>query len=327
MSTLLLRAADVRRLLPMRDCIAAMEAALRAHAREETVLPLRTVIPVRDRGALYVMPAWTASPPSLAVKLITLFPGNAAHGRETHQGLVALFAEDGSVEALIEAGSLTAIRTAAVSAVATAALSREDAEVLAILGSGVQARSHLDAMLAVRPIRAVRIWSRTASHARAFADGAAALSGIEIDVCEEAEQAVRDADVVCTVTGSPTPVLAGDWVRAGAHINAVGASTASTRELDSEAVAKARVFVDSKASAMAEAGDVLIPMREGRIGSGHITSELGDVLLGRTKGRVSQADITVFESLGLAIEDAAAARLLAVRAAADSALDRIALEE
>jgi ornithine cyclodeaminase len=325
MSALLLRSADVRRLLPVRDCIAAMEAVFCAHAREETVLPLRTVVPARGQGALYVMPAWTGAPSALAVKLITLFPGNAALGRETHQGVVVLFSEDGSVEALIEAGSVTAIRTAAVSAVATAALSRPDSSVLAILGSGVQARSHLEAMLAVRPIRHLRIWSRSAANARVFAHEAA-KHDLEVDVPGNAARAARGADLICTVTGSPTPVLESDWVSSGTHINAVGASTASTRELDSETVARARVHVDSHEAAMAEAGDVLIPLSEGRIRADHVIGELGDVLLGRVAGRVSATDVTVFKSVGLAIEDAAAARLLANRAAADAAIERLALE-
>lgn len=326
MSVVVVRASAVRRLLPMRDCIEAMASVLAAHARGQTVLPLRTVVPVPDRGSLYVMPAWSAEPSSLAVKLITLFPGNARLGRETHQGVVALFAENGSVEALIEAGSLTAIRTAAVSAVATRALADPGSTELAILGAGVQARSHLEAMRAVLPIRSVRVWSRTEAHARAFAREVMEGGQLAVTVARTAEEAVRGAQVLCTVTGSPTPIVEAEWLTGGVHINAVGASTRSTRELDSETVARARVYVDSRESALAEAGDLLIPIEEGRVRPDHIVGELGEVLLGRVQGRTSSEQITVFESLGLAIEDAAAARMLADRAVAAADADRITLD-
>lgn len=317
----------MRRLLPMVDAIEAMEAVLCAHARARTVLPLRTVVPVAGHGSLYVMPAWTAEPEALAVKLITLFPGNAAQGKETHQGIVVLFGADGAVEALIEGGSLTAIRTAAVSAVATRALSNPDASVLAILGSGVQARSHFEAMCAVRPIQRVRVWSRTTANAAAFARVIQEATGeVEIAVAESAREAVRGADIICTVTGSPIPVIEGAWIDGGTHINAVGASTAKTRELDSDTVARARFFVDSREAALAEAGDLLIPLGEGRFGPDHIAGELGDVLLGSRPGRLAQEDITIFESLGLAIEDAAAARVLAHSAAAETGLGRLAMD-
>lgn len=326
MSVLVLRSTDVRRLLPMQDCIEAMDSVLRAHTLGGTVLPLRTVVPVADRGSLYVMPAWAAEPSSLAVKLITLFPGNASLGRETHQGVVVLFGSDGSVEALIEAGSLTAIRTAAVSAVATRALADPGSTELAILGSGVQARSHLESMRAVLPIRRVRVWSRTEEHAQAFAREVAEGGDIAIWNARTPEEAVRGAQVICTVTGSPTPVVSAEWLAGGVHINAVGASTRSTRELDSGTVARARVFVDARESALAEAGDILIPIEEGRIGPEHILGELGEVLLGQVEGRTGAEQVTLFESLGLAIEDAAAARMLAERAGAHAHGDRITLD-
>ena len=323
----MLGGSDVRRLLPMADCIEAMEEVLRSHARARVVLPLRTVLPVAGHGSLYVMPAWTAEPESLAVKLITLFPGNTELGKETHQGIVVLFGADGAVEALIEGGSLTAIRTAAVSAVATRALSNPDASGLAILGSGVQAGSHFEAMCAVRPIRRVRVWSRTRANAAVFVKQLQESTGeVEIAVAESAREAVRGADIICTVTGSPTPVIESGWIDAGAHINAVGASTAKTRELDSETVARAHFYVDSREAALAEAGDLLIPLGEGRFGPDHIAAELGAVLVGSGPGRSAKEDITVFESLGLAIEDAAAARVLANRAAAETGLSRLAMD-
>jgi ornithine cyclodeaminase len=306
--------AAVARLLPLRECIGVMERAFRALADGRAVQPLRQVLRLPDgSGALYCMPAFLGDDPqgALAVKLITLFPGNAARGRETHQGIIVLFdARDGSVLAMMDAASVTALRTAAVSALATRLLALPAASVLALLGSGVQASSHLAAMLEVRSIRQVRVWSRTPAHARAFAAAASRRHDIEVQAVDSPELAVRDAHVVCTVTGAAKPILYGRWVAPGTHINAVGASTAHTRELDTEAVSRARVFVDSRESALAEAGDLLIPMAEGAITAAHIHGDLGDLVTGRVSGRASDGEVTIFESLGLAVEDAAAARYI-----------------
>jgi ornithine cyclodeaminase len=181
-------------------------------------------------------------------------------------------------------------------------------------------------MRAVRPVAEVRVWSRTAGNARALVAEMEAMDGIDARVSDSPAAAVRGADIICTVTGSPVPLVSSEWLTDGAHINAVGASTPSTRELDTATVVRARVFVDSRAAAMAEAGDLLIPMSEERIGTDHIIGEIGEVLLGRKTGRVAGSDITIFESLGLAIEDAAAARLLADRAAGDPDVARMSLE-
>ncbi len=314
---LVVGAAEVRRLLPLHACIDAMRQALSALATGHAVVPLRPVIHVPDgRGSLYVMPAWVSRPEALAVKLVTLFPGNAGSPRETHQGVVVLFGEHGEVRALIDAGAVTAIRTAAVSAVATDALARPDAAVLAILGSGVQAASHFDAICAVRPIERVRVWSRNAGRARGFAAAVHNRSGLAVDVFDSPGEAVTGADVVCTVTGARQPILEGRRIRPGAHINAVGASTPDARELDSDAVANASVWVDARAAAFAEAGDILIPLAEGRIRAEHVRGELGALLVGQAPGRSSPTEITIFKSLGLAVEDAVAARLIWERAAA-----------
>jgi len=319
---------EARQLLPMDACIPAMREALVSLAHGEVVLPLRPVIRVPDgRGALYVMPAWVTRPESLAVKLVTLFPGNAGSGRETHQGVVVLFGKHGEVRALVDAGALTAIRTAAVSAVATDALAVTGAADLAILGSGVQAASHLDAMRAVRPIERVRVWSRNAAHAHAFATAVHGRSGLVIEVCASPRDAVTGADIICTVTGAAEPVLEGRWIRAGAHINAVGASTPDARELDSDAIANAEVWVDARTAAFAEAGDILIPLGEARITKAHVRGELGEVLAGMVPGRSSDAAITVFKSLGLAVEDAVAAQLIAERAVASGAARTIDLDD
>ena len=318
---LVLSSADVERLLGMGECIEAMASAFMALGRGNGVQPLRSVTRVPDgSGSLYVMPAFlpAADPNSegtLSVKLISLFIGNTAVGLESHQGVIVLFgARQGEVRAVMEASRVTAIRTAAVSALATRLLALPDAADLAILGAGVQARSHIEAMLAVRNVRRVRIWSRTPGNARRLAEEARARHSIDVSATETAEAAVRGADLICATTASPSPVLKSEWVSLGAHINAVGSSTPGARELDTETMARACVFVDSREAALAEAGDVLIPMAEGAFGRGHIRGELGELVAGRCVGRVTGSDITVFKSLGLAVEDAAAARLLYDRA-------------
>jgi ornithine cyclodeaminase len=316
-----LTASDVERLLPMADCIEAMAGAFRAIADGTAVQPLRQVTHVPNgAGSLYSMPAYLPSPDggTLSVKLITLFHGNARVGLESHQGLIVLFSgEHGEPLALIEAASVTAIRTAAVSALATRYLSLPDSSVLAILGSGVQARSHLEAMRAVRPISHVRVWSRSPERARAFVRQTHDRFSVNIEAVSSAEAAVRGADIICTVSAAREPVLHSDWVSAGAHINAIGSSTPDAREIDSETVARAWVFVDSREAALTEAGDLLIPIEEGVIGPEHIKADLAELVAGRSPGREGGAEVTLFKSLGLAVEDAAAARRIYDQAIAD----------
>jgi ornithine cyclodeaminase len=217
-------------------------------------------------------------------------------------------AEHGGLLAVIDATQITAIRTAAVSGVATDLLARADAGDLAILGSGTQARTHLDAMHAVRKLRRVRAWSPNPERLRRFTDCASSRLSMSVEDAPSAHAAVEGADIVCTVTSSKQPVLMGEWLTPGAHVNAVGSSDPAARELDSDAVARARLYVDRKESTLAEAGDFRIPRAEGRFDDGHILGELGDLLLGRVAGRVSATDITLFKSLGIAIEDLASAR-------------------
>jgi ornithine cyclodeaminase/alanine dehydrogenase-like protein (mu-crystallin family) len=312
MKVLLVSQSEVAQLLPMQACITAMAEALQATARGEVTLPLRqvTMLP-GNLGALASMPAFAPSLGGIGVKVITAFPGNRGTAYDSHQGAVLLFeAERGTLQAIVDASEVTAIRTAAVSAVATRALAREEAADLAILGSGVQARTHLEAMLAVRKIRQVRVWSPTAEHRDAFAQREALRLGVTIQPMASAQSAVSKADLICTVTGARQPVLKGKWIAPGAHVNAVGSSIKTARELDTDAVRRARLFVDRRESAVNEAGDFLIPKAEGAIDDDHIRGELGDVLLERIPGRESPEDITVFKSLGLAVEDLAAARLI-----------------
>ena len=302
--------ADVRRLLPMRECIELMADVLAGLARDELYNPLRLVVrPPGERSLLGLMPAHRSGPNGVyALKTIAIFPGNSARGLDSHQGFVALFdGETGEPRTVMNASAITAIRTAAVSGVATRVLAREDSRTLAILGTGTQARSHLEAMQAVRSFDRILSWSASGRSL----DGAESVAG--------AEEAVRDADVVCTVTSSAEPVLQRSWLKDGAHVNAVGSSIPTTRELDSATMAAAALFVDRRESTVNEAGDYLFPLGEGAIDESHIRAELGEVLIGAADGRRAPGELTVFKSLGLAVEDLAAAEHVLARAEAENA--------
>lgn len=308
----------VEALLPVDECIEVVEAALRALARGEAVQPLRSAHWLPDRhGLLVVMPGILGSLPAegpedkavAGAKVLSVVPDNYLHGEESHQGMVLLFEQErGRLLAMADASAITAIRTAAASGVATRALARQDAGDLAILGSGVQARSHLDALWAVRTLRRVRVWSRNPESAHRFAEREGERLGLKIEPVISAQEAVEGADLICTVTAATQPILLGEWISPGAHINAVGACTPAAREMDGTAVARSRLFVDRLESARAESGDYLLALREGVISEDHIQGEIGDVLEGKVPGRQSDDEITLFESLGIAVEDLAAAR-------------------
>jgi alanine dehydrogenase len=314
MNVLVLSHADVERLLTMEACIEVMAEALRTTSRGGAVLPLRSVVWMPDRtGMIGLMPGFLDPPTSLGLKVVSIFPGNHGTGFDSHQGVVMLFdTRHGSPRAIIDASSITAIRTAAVSGVATRALARDDAGDLAILGSGVQAATHLAAMRAVRKLRRVRVWSRSQTNARRFAD----RCPLPVEVMATARAAVEGADLICTTTAAREPVVEGAWIAPGAHINAVGACFAATRELDTAAVARARLIVDRKESTLAESGDFLLARADGAIGDDHIAGELGDLLLGNFAGRRSSDEVTLFKSLGIAIEDLAAAHYVYSQAVA-----------
>src|SRR5438128_5474687 len=320
MDVRVLSAEDVARLLPMRDCIGVMRDALAALARGKALVPLRMVMRMPDAsGFLGLMPghidADGGREGALGMKAVSVFPGNAARGIDTHQGAVLLFEVDtGRLSALMDGATITAIRTCAVAGVATDRLARADAAELAILGSGVQARTHLEAITAVRPIRHVRVWSRNPGHAADLVKEATGGYTISIEAVPTAEAAVRAADVVATVTASPQPILQRGWLKEGVHINAVGSSIPTTREIDTATMAAARLFVDRRESALAEAGDLLIPMLEGAVKGDHVQAELGEVLTGKTPGRRSARELTLFKSLGIAVEDVASAAYVVRRA-------------
>ena len=311
---------DVKRLLPMEECIELMASVLADLARGAVWQPLRFVVRPPDEPSLMgLMPAHRSEPTaSYGLKAVCIFPSNAARGIDLHQGGVLLFdGETGVLRALVDASAITATRTAAVSGVATKALAREDARELAILGSGVQARSHLEAMAAARPFERARVWSRTAEHAAAFA--AEAEVSFPVEAVESAEEAVHAADVVVTATSSREPIVRRDWLAPGAHVNAVGSSIPTARELDADTVAASALFADARESMVNEGGDYLFAVREAGIGPDHIRAELGEVLTGSGQGRLADDELTVFKSLGLAAEDLAAAEHVYTRARAAGA--------
>ena len=308
---------DVNELLTMPDCIDAMHRLFSTLAPKNYVQPLRLIAWQPDhRGGIAAMPAFVGASNAVGAKLITVFPQNREAGLESHQGIVALHEpQQGRLLAILHAGAITAIRTAAVSGMATRLLARSDAGDVAILGSGTQARTHVLAMRSVRTLRRVRVWSRTAEHAQAFAARMhGEVPGIEIRACATREEAVRDADVICTTTAATEPILRGEWIAQGAHINAAGASVPGFRELDTDAVARARVFVDSRESALAEADEIRRAIAEGRINESHIAGDLADLAAGRVAGRRDETEVTLFKSCGMAIEDVATAAFLYERA-------------
>jgi ornithine cyclodeaminase len=310
MKILVVSHAEVEQLLPMSECIAVMEAALAALARGEMYQPLRQVIiPENAGGVLAMMPAYRSGPEAVyGLKAICVFPKNPELGKDAHQGGVFLFRGDtGEPLALVNASAITAIRTAAVSAVATRVLSRVDACELAIIGSGVQARSHLTAISLVRKIKRVRIASRNPDHAQRFVTEMQPGFDFPLNVVGTVREAVVNADLIVTATTSREPVVQREWIAPGTHINAVGTFSPRARELDTATMLAASVFVDRRESALNEAGDYLIPAQEGVLGPEHIRAELGELLISAAPGRTSPEEITVFKSLGLAIEDLASA--------------------
>ena len=314
MSVLVLDHAAVKRLLPMAECITAMEGALSALAQGQVYMPLRTVVRPPDMpGIMGLMAAYVGGKhPVLGLKAVCAFPGNRALGIEGHQGAVLLYsALTGETLAIMNAGAITSTRTAAVSGVATRLLSREDAGVLAIVGAGVQARAHLEAMNCVRGLRRVLVVDAVPEYATEFVNELQPRYPFPLEVAESVEAAVRAADLVVTVTTSKEPVLMGAWLQPGAHVNVVGGSTPAERELDAEAVARASMFVDRRESTVNESADYLGALREGAIsGPEHIRAEVGEVLLGWKPGRTTPDEITMFKSLGLAVEDVVAAAYL-----------------
>ena len=300
---------DVEQVFTMPIAIDVMREALLSLERGDAVQPARIAMTLPgDRGIFWIMPAVGGTPASLGLKALTAYPCNHGTAFDTHQGAVLLFGEHGELLALVDATALTATRTAAVSAVATAVLARPDAAELAILGSGSQAMAHVHAMMCVRPISRVRVWSRTSAHADSFATSASEQCGLAVTAHDSVQAAVDGAGIICTTTGAQRPILERRWIRAGTHINAVGSGSRGAREIDGDTLRTARVFVDRTDSALREAGDIVLAIGDGQFTAGDIAGDLGAVLAGHIAGRSRPDEITLFKSVGLAVEDVAAAR-------------------
>ena len=296
-------------LLSMTECISLMETMFRDLAHGKTLQPLRSLMRLPGHsGLLGMMPAYAEDPGVIGIKIITVFHGNGAAGYPSHQGVVMLFdGRHGQPLMLFDAEEITAIRTAAASAVATRLLAKEDAAHLAILGTGEQAERHIEAIGLVRNIERISLWGRNTAHAEALLNKMARRYDIPIRRCDTAQAAVATADIICTVTASPQPILSGEWISSGAHLNVVGACTPNTREVDTTAITRSRLFTDRYESLFNEAGEFLIPKKEGVITETDVKGEIGEVLIGTKKGRTSPGEITLFKSLGIAAEDLYAA--------------------
>jgi len=322
---IVLSRAAVFRHLPMATCIPIVERALRDVAAGRAIQPIRTRISPPDiQGVLGMMPGYLGTSRTLGIKVVTVFEGNFARNRPSHGGAILVFdAEDGALKGIIDAGAVTAIRTAAASAVATRALALPQAERLAILGYGEQAHVHAEAMLLVRPIRYAAVWGRSSAKAAEFAATLAARHSIDARAEATVAAAVAGAQIICTTTAAKEPILHGKEVAAGCHVNLVGSSFPDAREVDTDLVARGLLFADDRPMVEALAGELRAAIAESAVTSDHLLGTIGEVLNGSVAGRRSASDVTIFKSVGLIAEDLAAASYLLETAAADTADDSI----
>lgn len=313
----LLTSADVATLLSMDELIDAMDAALRQFSTGAVDQPIRTVLPIGEKKVFGVMPAHLRASGVLGAKLVSVFGVNAALDLPTHLATILLFSPNtGALVAVLDGRVITEMRTAAVSAVSARELARDEAQTLAIIGSGAQARSHLEAMERVFELNEIRVWSPTPDHQLAFITEMESITETKLVGCNSAEQAVHHADVIVLATSSSEPVVQNEWVASGAHVISVGACRPDQREMDPALIRRGRLFVDSRAAALVESGDVVMGIQQGQFAATHLVGELGEVLAGKIEGRRSPHDITIFKSLGLAVEDLAAADLVYRKAVA-----------
>lgn len=308
MSFRLLTEDDVRAVLPSSrflELVELMESALRDFSEGRVVQPVRAALPIGPPGQyLGVMPAAVPGASALGAKLVSVVPDNARRQLSTHIGVIVLFdTVDGRLLAIMDARYITEIRTAAVSAVSVRRMARPDAARLAVIGTGVQARSHTEVISAVRPLATVSAWGPDAAQLSAFASEMTAAVGRPVKPCASAEEAARGADIIVLATSSDTPVIRREWVSPGTHVVSVGACRPHQREMDPALLADARLVVDSREAALTESGDILMSIAEGFFAADHIAGELGEVAAGRVPGRRAPGEITVFKSLGLAVED------------------------
>jgi alanine dehydrogenase len=317
----LLNEQQVHSLLPMGDLVAAMESALAKFSAREVLQPVRTVLSVGATHAYYgLMPAYIPAPASLGAKIVTVFGDNHKKNLPSHLATIFLLdPETGGLLAIMDGRYITEARTAAVSALSARFLGKADASTLAIIGSGVQARSHLEAYQHVRQLKEVRIWSPRPQSRQQFVDDMSPRFALPIIAADTAEAAVRGADLIVLVTSSPTPVIDDAWVSEGAHVVCVGACRPTQQEMPPQLVQRGRLYVDSRDAAVVESGDVVMNIAAGLFDASHIRGELGELVLGRIEGRTSGRDITIFKSLGMAVEDVVAADLVFRRASESGA--------
>ncbi len=319
--TLILTRSDVQQVLTMRDCIEAIAEVMQRFSAGETVMPVRLGTKVPERGVHLAMPAVLPFGGVFGVKSITVFPTNPSRGAPAILGLVLLNdADTGRPLAVMDAGYLTGVRTAAASAVATRLLANPDASSLALIGAGVQAATHLWGMAEVRPLKSVAVYDILPQAAESFiAAQSQRFPALAFRRADSPEDAIRGADLVCTVSPSKTPVVDRSWLKPGAHINGVGSHSPDARELDGATIQAARVAVDLRQGALKEAGDFIVPIQEGLITAEHVSDEIGELLAGLKPGRTSPDQITLYKSVGIAVQDVAAARLVYERALAEGA--------
>lgn len=307
----IVEAKEVFERLTMDRCIDLMAQAMVDLEEGRALMPLRAITGLPHGNVLGYMPAYLGDHDYFGAKVLTAFPGNAGTEYPSHIGYVMMFeSEHGSVAGLADAGAITQIRTGAVSGLATKLLARQDAHKLAIIGAGAQGRSHLEAMLCVRPITEVSVYDIRKESALKYQEEMEAKFGISIKVCDSVEEACKDADIICTVTPSKEAYLKKEWVKPGAHVNAVGTFSPVTREATSELVAASRLYADQVEAMKKESGEYLIPLKEGLITEEHIVGSLGQVLTGKAPARTGKEEITLFDALGLAIEDVACGKYL-----------------
>ncbi len=309
--TLLLSRKDVMSVLTMKDCLMAVEGAFAALARDQAIMPQRAVIRVAQHGGVFLaMPAWVGGDTNaLGLKAVTVYPQNPEkHNLPTTLGtLILCDPATGRAAAIMDAGYLTAVRTGAASGVATKHLAREDARTCAVFGAGVQARMQLEAVAEVRSLTKAWVLDTAVKARDRFAAELSDALGLEVIPTDDPEAAVRAADIVVTATSSATPVFDGRWLKPGTHINNIGSHSPNARELDTETVKRSRFVADLKEANLAEAGDILIPIKEGAVTADHICASLGEIVIGAKPGRRDPDEITVFKSCGLAVQDVATA--------------------
>jgi ornithine cyclodeaminase/alanine dehydrogenase-like protein (mu-crystallin family) len=299
---------EVARRLTYDVCIPLVRDAMIAFSGGETKQLLRSIVPLAGGHLFGIMPGALGATKPFGAKLISIFPENAAQGMQSHQGLIVLFEPDaGTPVCVVHAGEVTAIRTAAASAVATDALAMKDAKHLAILGTGEQAATHARAIAKVRALESITVWGRSPERAQTFAEQMHAELNMPITVASTVEETVGQADILCTVTSASEPILKGEWVQPGTHINVVGSSHAGPVEIDNALVARARFFVDSREGVLHQGAEFLRAKQAGLIDDSHILAEIGQVLAGKAEGRRSPDEITIYKSLGHIVQDLASA--------------------